>query len=104
MKVPDGRECKFFYGDYYRGRNFDECRALSNPEDKRTWNSSYCKSCPLPDYLRNNSCENLVYSVYLEKILIKKRIKVKAWCKQQHVAVRDPNVGCGNCHQVDLFS
>lgn len=99
MKIPDGRECKFFYGDYYRGRNFEECRAISNPEDKKIWNSSYCKDCPLPDYLRNNSCENLVYSVSIQKILFIKRIKVNAYCSKVHRPVKDPNVGCGHCHE-----
>jgi len=99
MKIPDGRECKFFYADYYRGRNFEECRALSNPEDKKIWNSSFCKDCPLPDYLINNSCENLVYSVFIHKFLFKNRIKVKAYCSKVHQPVRDPNVGCGHCHE-----
>ena len=28
MKTPAGTECKYFYGDYYRGRNHEECRLL----------------------------------------------------------------------------
>ncbi len=104
MKTPDGRECKFFYGDYYRGRNFEECRALSNPKDKKNWTSQLCSGCPLPDYLRHNSCQNLVYSVFIGKVLFKQRMKVKAWCSKSHELVRDPNIGCGHCHELDPLS
>ena len=30
MKTPAGKECKFFYGDYYRGRQHEECRLLKD--------------------------------------------------------------------------
>lgn len=104
MRIPDGRECKFFYGDYYRGRNFEECRALSSPEERKVWTSELCSGCPLPDYLRNNSCQHLVYSVFIRKFLFKKRIKVKAWCSKTHQSVSDPNIGCGHCHDIDNLS
>jgi hypothetical protein len=99
MILPDGRDCKFFYANYYRGRNFEECRALTSQEDKREWKIAFCDACPLPDYLRNNSCENIVYSVFVAKSLFKKKIKVKAWCQLVHEPVDDPNIGCGHCHR-----
>ena len=98
MKTPDGRECKFFYGDYYRGRNFEECRALINPQDKKDWNSAVCKSCPVPAILQNNACPNMALTTYFQKSLFGKRIRVKAWCSRSHGIVRNPNVGCGLCH------
>ena len=30
MRTPAGKECQYFYGDYYRGRNQEECRLLSD--------------------------------------------------------------------------
>jgi len=28
MKTPAGKDCKYFYGDYYRGRDLEECNLL----------------------------------------------------------------------------
>ena len=98
MKTPDGRECKFFYGDYYRGRNFEECRALINPQDKKFWQSAECKKCPVPGILQNNGCQNMALTAYLQKNLFGKRLRVKTWCSRSHGLVRNPNIGCGLCH------
>ena len=28
MKTPAGKECKYFYGNYYRGAHQEECRLI----------------------------------------------------------------------------
>lgn len=99
MLLPDGRDCKYFYADYYRGRNFVECRALKNQDEKQEWNVSFCEACPFPNYLRNNSCQNIVYSISIGKSFFRKRMKISAWCQKVHEPVADPNVGCGHCHE-----
>jgi len=99
MKTPDGRDCKFFYGDYYRGRNFEECRALVNPEDKKNWTSAFCNACPVPSILLNNGCPTMALTTYIAKSLFGKKIKVKAYCSRSHSEVPNPNIGCGMCHQ-----
>lgn len=99
MKTPYGRECRFFYGDYYRGRNFEECRGLINPQEKQNWDSTLCKDCPVPAIELNNNCPNLVLTAYISKVLFKKRIKVKASCSKTLLPVKDPNIGCGHCHE-----
>jgi hypothetical protein len=98
MRTPDGRECKFFYGDYYRGRNYEECRALASTYDAREWTSHLCKQCKVPDILRNNACPNLVLTVAPTKLLFVKRIKLFTYCTVSHGPVQDPNIGCGHCH------
>jgi hypothetical protein len=99
MKTPSGRECKFFYGDYFRGRNVEECRALSAAEKAR-WKAEFCKECPMPQILTNNACPNLMLSATVVKpILRKEKIGVQAWCSKVHDIVKDPNVGCPVCHQ-----
>lgn len=102
MKTPFGVECKFFYGDYYRGRNFEECRALASAEDGRNWTSKLCKKCPVPAITRNNSCENMVLTTSVGKVWFKDAIQVKAYCTKSHESVKDPNVGCSVCHQTDF--
>lgn len=99
MKTPYGRDCRFFYGDYYRGRNFEECRGLINPEDKQTWDSMLCEDCPVPDIQLNNNCPNLVLTTYIGKVWFKKHMKVKASCSKTLLSVKDPNIGCGHCHE-----
>ncbi len=98
MKTPFGQECRFFYGDYYRGRNFEECRGLINPNDKAEWTSLLCETCPVPNIQRNNNCPNLVLTTFISKSWFKKRIKIKASCSKTLESVKDPNVGCGLCH------
>lgn len=99
MKTPNGRDCPFFYGDYYRGRHFEECRGLINPQDKIDWTSELCKDCPVPAIKRNNNCPNLILTTYIGKSWFKKRIKVKTSCSKTLELVNDPNVGCGFCHE-----
>ncbi len=99
MKTPFGRECKFFYGDYYRGRNLEECRALSG-DDKSRWKSELCKGCPIPQIQINNACPNMMLSASIAKpFLRKQKTMVEAWCSKVHDRVKDPNIGCPVCHQ-----
>lgn len=105
MRIPDGRECKFFYGDYYRGRNIEECRGFSNGDKlKKEWTSDLCKTCPIPDILRNNACPNMTILAYIDKSWFRKRMKFTAYCFRSHQDVRNPIVGCGHCHELDSDS
>ena len=60
MRNPYGAECKYFYGDYHRGRNLEECSLLKSASI--TWRKDYCKKCPVPSILRANACEYMVLS------------------------------------------
>jgi hypothetical protein len=55
MKTPAGKECKFFFGDYYRGRNREECRLLQAAGER--WTRDLCRTCPVPGVLQANACE-----------------------------------------------
>ena len=57
MKTPAGRECPHFYGNYFRGRNVEECRLLKL--NGQIWSRDLCKSCPVPDIARANSCQHM---------------------------------------------
>ena len=52
MKTPAGTECKYFYGDYYRGRDLEECRLLG-----AVWTRDLCRTCPVPSIGMANACE-----------------------------------------------
>lgn len=100
MRTPAGKECRFFYGDYYRGRNYEECRLLASAQPPLPWKPDLCKSCPVPGILRANACKNLVLEPHLGRPFpfTKNQVKVKAYCSKSLREGFDPHIGCGECH------
>lgn len=99
MKTPAGRECPHFYGNYYRGRNVEECRLLQL--HKQAWTRDLCSSCPVPDIVRANSCEHMKLNVLVARPLtaiFQRRVQVNAFCEKTKRDVAEPQVGCGECH------
>ena len=98
MRTPAGRECKFFYGDYYRGRNHEECRLLNDLNLE--WAPRLCEQCPLPEIFMANSCDNIIYTPKLIKVFFfsKPHVEVRAYCAKTNQAVDEPRIGCGECH------
>jgi hypothetical protein len=103
MKTPQGIECPFFFGDYFRGRNHEECRLVEDSPTKIDWNSKLCKNCPVPAVIRANACPNLILTGRVEKTLfgLQKQIKFTAFCTKSNSNVKEPEVGCGICHPLD---
>ncbi len=104
MKTPYGKECKFYYADYLRGRETEECRLLENNPESEPWFPALCQTCPVPDILLTNQCEHLHLYARVGKTLfgLSKRIELEAFCDQHFLEVRDPRRGCGHCHELDL--
>lgn len=100
MRTPAGFECKFFYGNYYRGRHEEECRLIGNSPSSAQWSSALCKTCPVPAILQANACPNMVlHGEVTGKFLgLGKRVKVSAYCVKSQRNVSEPEVGCGLCH------
>ncbi|MCU0488275.1 MAG: hypothetical protein MUE67_04890 [Anaerolineales bacterium] len=98
MRTPAGKECRYFYGDYYRGRSQEECRLLQ-PAGLR-WKPELCKTCPVPGILRANACTHLILEPQFERPFpfLQQRVKVKAFCTKTTRAGFDPHIGCGECH------
>jgi hypothetical protein len=98
MLTPAGKECRYFYGDYHRGRNIEECRLLESA--KLSWTPYLCEKCPIPDILLANACEFLEFQSTLEKALfiLKPQVKISAYCRKSKTAVDEPRIGCGQCH------
>lgn len=104
MKTPADKECKYFYGDYHRGRKNEECRLL-DPAGLN-WSPNLCEKCPVPNILLANSCENMEFTPYLTKpiFFMKKQVEVSAYCTKSNTKVDEPRVGCGQCHPLlDIF-
>ena len=101
MLTPAGKDCKYFYSDYNRGRNIEECRLLKNNPDSLPWEAKYCHSCPVPDILRQNACPNMtLYGAAGKGFLgFGGGVKVEAWCSEYFTDVKNPAAGCGHCHE-----
>jgi hypothetical protein len=99
MKTPAGKECPWFYGDYYRGRNQEECRLLR--ASNQLWTRDLCWTCPVPAIARANSCEFMKLRAIVVRpfsALFQRRVQVTAYCEKTKRAVSEPHVGCGDCH------
>jgi hypothetical protein len=100
MRTPAGKECRFFYGDYYRGRKREECRLLESASPPLSWTPDLCSSCPVPDILMANACTHLILVPRLERPFpfIKRQVRVSPYCVKTGRQGFDPHIGCGECH------
>ncbi|MBI5944675.1 MAG: hypothetical protein HY864_09930 [Chloroflexi bacterium] len=101
MKTPAGRECPHFFGDYYRGRNVEECRLLQI--NGQVWAPDLCKTCPVPEITRANSCEHMKINVVVARpftSFFQRRVQVSAYCEKTKRDVSEPQIGCGECHDL----
>jgi len=99
MKTPFGRECKYFYSDYNRGRNQQECRLLLGKISPWRWQTTDCKLCTVPDILWANASEHLVLQAHIVRgfLGLSRRVEVSAHCRKHDVKILDPYVGCEAC-------
>ena len=100
MRTPAGRECKYFYGNYFRGHHQEECRLIGNPPPPHNWTPDLCKTCPVPGIQLANACPNLILhgEVDLGFLRLKHRVKISAYCQKSKQNVAEPEIGCGQCH------
>jgi len=101
MRTPAGVECKFFYGDYYRGRNKEECRLIDRNPNSEPWTPSLCRDCPVPKITRVNACPHLVLEAKAVKtwLGLSRKVEVTASCTKSLQDVAHPEIGCGHCHE-----
>jgi hypothetical protein len=101
MITPAGVECRYYYADYHRGRDRQECRLLDQNPQSEHWRPELCKSCPVPGILRANACPNLVLEGRVEKRLLglKRQVAATGVCAKHLLEVTEPKVGCGHCHE-----
>ena len=98
MRTPVGKECKYFYGDYYRGRSHEECRLLKDHDLE--WSPRHCETCPLPEILLANSCEHQTFTPALKRpiFFMAPEVQVTSRCLKSSQKVDEPRIGCGLCH------
>lgn len=99
MRTPAGTECRYFYGNYFRGRATEECRLLRASGQR--WSQDLCGRCPVPAVVRANACQYLDLRGTVVRPLhgwFRRRVKISAYCGKVRAAVTEPEIGCGECH------
>lgn len=100
MQTPAGKECRYFYGDYHRGRNREECRLLDAANPPLPWKPALCETCPVPDILLANACEHMDLLPRLVRPFpfVRQEVRVETYCHKTFRSKFDPHIGCGECH------
>jgi len=100
MRTPAGSECPYFYGNYHRGGNREECRLIGQRPQPGHWTRDLCAVCPVPKITAANACPNMVLTAWVQRPFAGffKRVRIKAYCTFSKQAVDHPEIGCGRCH------
>lgn len=109
MRTPAGKECRYYYEDYYRGREVHECRLVKeNPESAR-WHPSDCGKCPVPEILNANASKDMKLTLTIKPKFLGfvRQFEVKAYCVRHRIPIEDPHIGCPKCNEerpgLDIF-
>lgn len=100
MRTPSGKLCKYYYADFHRGRNVQECRSVKQNADSLRWQPSDCHKCPVPEILNANASSALELKVTISSRLlgILRNIEVVASCNKHQCIVPNPYIGCEPCN------
>ncbi len=101
MKTPYGKECRFYYADYYRGHSTLECRLIEMNPASAPWKPALCQSCPVPDILQANGSPNLMLRARVGQSFLGlfQKVEVTAFCREHQVEIPDPKRGCEQCRK-----
>ena len=96
MKNPVN--CRYFYGDYFRGKEKEECRLLAaSPENQRAWKRSLCNSCPVPALLITSNSRDLLLEATVTRKFLREQVEVTfAICSKHLIELSDPAY-CPKC-------
>jgi hypothetical protein len=98
MRTPAGVECRYYYEDFNRGRQTQECRLIDANRRSLPWEPGDCAKCPVPGVLRANGSPDLRLELTVEKrFALLRRLKLEAYCLRHVTAVPDPIRGCALC-------
>ncbi|HUT21489.1 MAG TPA: hypothetical protein VM366_20235 [Anaerolineae bacterium] len=101
MITPAGTDCRFYYEDFNRGRQVQECRLVAQNPGSAMWRPRLCQTCPVPAIQRANACPNMALEGWVgRRWLVIPQVKVSAHCTLNDQGVADPMVGCGHCHEM----
>ena len=100
MITPAGKECHYYYEDYFRGNEIQECRLFARNPRSDPWEPRLCSTCPVPEILRANSSPHMALEArVVRQLRFWKRVVVEAYCTKHLVEIEDPHVGCAQCQE-----
>ena len=97
MTANNPVNCRYYYADFHRGREVEECRLIKRNPDSRPWRRALCDSCPVPGILNQTNCAEIA----LEATVTRKwglldRVEGFAVCAKHLIELNDPNF-CPKC-------
>jgi len=94
--------CRYFYGDYHRGKNIESCRLIeANRESPRPWERKLCDSCPVPEMLIASNSRDLLLEGEVDRVFFRDRVKITfAVCSKYMVELENPR-HCPECAAED---
>jgi hypothetical protein len=105
MRTPAGSDCPFYYADFHRGRQVQECRLVASTPGGGRWAPDLCGRCRVPAIQRANACTHLVLQARVRQgvLGLGRGIDISATCVRSGGPVPAPEVGCGLCHSLPLI-
>lgn len=90
--------CRYFFGDYFRGVEREECRLLqANPDNSHPWKRSHCDTCPVPEIVMTSNARDLLLEGEVERKFLRERVRVTfAVCRKHMLELSDP-LYCPQC-------
>jgi len=67
----------------------------------QAWSRDLCATCPVPEISMANACENMRLNPKVGRPLsaaFMRRVQIQAYCEKSKKTVREPEIGCGECH------
>jgi hypothetical protein len=106
MRTPAGRECPFYYADFHRGRQTQECRLVDRTPSGGRWAPDLCGRCRVPAIHQANACPHLILEARVQPgvLGLGRGIRVSAMCTESGGPVAKPEVGCGLCHPLPYIT
>lgn len=90
--------CRYFYGDYHRGKNLERCRLLEkNPDLERPWRRKLCDTCPVPEMLIASNSRDLLLEADVRRKFLRDQVEVTfAVCAKHMIELSDGHY-CPQC-------
>jgi len=92
--------CEFYFEDYYRGMERQECRLLGRSGEGHEWTPGLCRSCPVPRIRQANRCPDMILEARVSSAFLGlgRKVSLTGFCTRTMQEVKDLMVGCGECH------
>lgn len=99
MITPGGADCAYYYEDFARGANVQECRVTRDPRSA-VWQPTDCRRCPVPGLLLANGSPHLELRIAIRSgvLGLGRHVHLDVWCALHGPIEGDPRVGCKACN------